>query len=267
MPTLYLIQARAASTYLCDACGLPIPRGTGHFRHDPHPFARHYRGEKTLHFCRGCIVGADPDMPDKITGRIRVPAVQVMDRGRSDRQVEQLQLEPVRISLVGVAPILVERFAADPDAVHSLSPSDFEEFVCDRLYAMGLEPRRVGSTNQKDGGVDIVFWPRAKGAFPFLGAAQVKHHRDPSIAEGPGTVRDFAGVIAGHPFSAGILVTNTSFSPDAQWFAREHAGLIRLRDYHDVRRWMLNQFDDEAEWREIPSSITLCPGVVVKLRG
>jgi hypothetical protein len=131
---------------------------------------------------------------------------------------------------------------------------------------MGFEPLRVGPTNRKDGGIDVVFWPRLSGAFPFLGAAQVKHHHDMSIKEGPATVRDFAGVIAGHEFNAGIIVTNTSFSPDAQWFARERAKLLRLRDFTDIRRWMFNNFSDEAEWREIPKSIELSPGIIVKIR-
>ena len=86
------------------------------------------------------------------------------------------------------------------------------------------------------------------------------------MPEGPGNVRDFAGAIAGHPFSAGIFVTNTSFTPDALLFADRHGGMVRLRDYTDVRRWMLGEFDDEAEWREMPLSITLCPGVVVNIR-
>lgn len=177
-----------------------------------------------------------------------------------------MHLEPIRIRVVGIAPALVRQLAQDPGLVHRLSADEFEEFVCDRFYAMGLEPKMAGGTTQKDGGVDIVFWPRAKGAFPFLGAVQVKHHRDPSASEGPGNVRDFAGAIAGHPFSAGIFVTNTSFTPDARWFADRQAGLVRLRDYPDIRRWMLGDFDDDAEWREMPSSITLCPGVVVKIR-
>ncbi|HET7460779.1 MAG TPA: restriction endonuclease, partial [Longimicrobium sp.] len=83
---------------------------------------------------------------------------------------------------------------------------------------------------------------------------------------GPGTVRDFAGAIAGHAFNAGMLISNTSFSPDAQWFARERAKLIRLRDFSDIRRWLLNDFSNAAEWRELPSSIEVCPGVVVKIR-
>ncbi len=271
MRTLYLIRTNAAGTYLCDACGAPIPRGRSHFRHDPHSAARFYRGEKSLHLCVNCVLDADPPPPEKLTGRIRMPAVQVMQQQlRLETVVQEAQwqprLQPIRIEAVGIAPALVRQLATDPELVHRLSADEFEEFICDRLYAMGMEPKRVGGTTQKDGGVDVVFWPRAKGAFPFLGAAQVKHHRDPSLPEGPGNVRDFVGAIAEHPFSAGIFVTNTSFTPDARWFADRQAGLIRLRDYRDLRRWMMGEFDDDAEWREMPSSITLCPGVVVKIR-
>jgi len=60
-----------------------------------------------------------------------------------------------------------------------------------------------------------------------------------------------AGAILGHPFNAGFVVTNTTFSPDAEWYAREHAKLIRLRGFDDIRRWVCGNFTDEAEWREV----------------
>lgn len=169
------------------------------------------------------------------------------------------------VDVIGVGRILAKHLAHDPTLVHGLSPEEFEELICDRLSAMGLEARRVGGAFQKDGGIDIVFWSNGSN-FPFLGAAQVKHHRTPRTNEGVGSVRDFAGAIAGQPFGAGIIVTNTSFTADAEWFARERAKLIRLRDYHDVRRWLLGDFADDAEWREIPESIQLCPGVTIDLR-
>ncbi|MDO8836906.1 MAG: restriction endonuclease [Vicinamibacterales bacterium] len=150
--------------------------------------------------------------------------------------------------------------------MHSLTPSQFEAFVCDRLFAMGFEPRQVGKTNRKDGGVDIVFWPRANLSFPFLGAVQLKHHRNVLEHEGPKVVREFAGAIAGHPFNAGVVVTNTSFSPDAEWFAQQHARLVRLRGFSDLCRWIAGAFGDDAEWREVPKSIELCPGIVIKIR-
>jgi hypothetical protein len=287
--TLYLIQTRARSDYICPACQRKIPRGSLHFRHDPYPLARVYRREPTTHWCRQCILASDPSPQDPETGRIRVPAVLVTHRAsqepvrelpplepipaphgtnRASRElVTQLPLwTPIQVEFIGIGHILSDQLAKDPSLIYSIKSGEFEEFICDRLFAMGFEPRRVGETNRKDGGVDVVFWPRLTGAFPFLGAAQVKHHHNPVIKEGSGTVRDFAGTIAGFPFNAGLLITNTLFTPDAEWFAREHAKLIRLRDFRDIRRWLFNNFDDEAEWREIPNSIELCPGIVIRIR-
>jgi restriction endonuclease Mrr len=182
------------------------------------------------------------------------------------RDVQLPLFAPLRVQLVGIGQILSEQLTENPSLIYQISPEDFEEFICERLFAMGLEPKRIGEINRKDGGVDIIFYPRLTCAFPFLGAAQVKHHRNPNTKEGPATVREFAGTIAGRSFNAGLLVTNTSFSPDAMWFAREHAKLLRLRDLVDIQRWLLNNFSDEEEWREIPTSIELCPGVIIKIR-
>jgi hypothetical protein len=69
-----------------------------------------------------------------------------------------------------------------------------------------------------------------------------------------------------HGFNAGLLVTNTAFTPDAEWFAREHARLLRLRGFSDIGRWLELDFSDDAEWREIPREIEVCPGVVIPIR-
>jgi hypothetical protein len=137
-------------------------------------------------------------------------------------------------------------------------------FVTD-CSAWGLR-RRVTNTFRKDGGLDILFWPRLAGAFPFLGAAQVKYHRNALAKVGAGAVRDFAGALACQAFGAALLVTNTGFSPDAEWFERERAKLLRLRGLEDIRRWIENNFSANEECREIPSSIELCPGTIVKVR-
>ena len=264
--TLYLIEARARNEYRCSACQRRIQQGSYYFRHDPHPMARRARQKQTTHWCHDCIAASAPGPKDPV-GRLWVPTVRVLNPVQaSARQDELPLLNPLRVELIGIGPVLSERLRLEPTLIHQVTPDEFEEFVCDRLFAMGFEPRRVGAINRKDGGVDVLFWPRLRGAFPFLGAAQVRHHRSPSTVEGSPTVRDFAGTLAAHPFNAGLLVTNTSFSPDAEWFARAHARLVRLRDFTDIRRWLLGNFGDEAEWREIPSSIELCPGVVVRIR-
>lgn len=266
MATLYLIETHAKTLYFCSACNKAIPRGTAYFRHDPHPSARQHRGQKTSHWCRDCIIASDPGLKDQVIGRLRIPAVRILASSSEQSEINEGLFAPVRVQIVSIRQLLTERLLADPTLIHRLTPDDFEEFICERLFVMGMEPKRIGPTNRKDGGIDIVFWPRTNVKFPFLGAAQIKHHRNPDVSEGPSTVRDFAGAIANSRFNAGILVTNTSFSPDAQWFARERAKLIRLRELDDIRRWLIGNFDDDAEWREIPSYIELCPGVTVKIR-
>jgi hypothetical protein len=249
--SLFLNEARAKYDYACSNCGVRIRRGDRHFRHDPHPYARIFRNQRTSHWCAACI-DPIPVHVDPITRRRRIRRI-------SDGLLRLV--EPVRVELVQVGPVITEWLARDPQAIYRITPEQFEEFVCDRLAAMGLEAARVGSINRKDGGLDVMFWPRRGAAFPFLGAAQVKHHKNPAFSEGPRSVRELAGTIANHPINAALLVTNTSFTPDAQWFARERAKLIRLRGFQDMKRWIAGEFEDSNEWREIPSSLELCPGV------
>ncbi len=99
---------------------------------------------------------------------------------------------------------------------------------------------------------------------PFLAAVQVKHHPRgaPTRVE---SVRDLHGALtSAHSFfHMGILVTNTRFTPDAAWFADQNRQLLRLRDLPHLRRWLRNDFDNEAEWQEFPSKVTLTPGVEI----
>lgn len=172
---------------------------------------------------------------------------------------------PLRVELIGIAEIVQTWLAADPSMLHQLSPAQFQEFICDRLVAMGQEVKQVGGVYNKDGGIDIVFWPKARNVIGTLGVVQAKHHRDPSKKEGSGSVRDFRGAISGKEFGAAILATNTAFTPDAEWVARQRPNLIRLRDFVDLKRWIANDFSNWEEWREMPDSIELCPGVTVKI--
>lgn len=226
-----------------------------------------FRGHVTSHWCKSCI-DSSPHWLDQGSGRVRVRTT--IPPGPPQLYGDKNQMppfvEPIRIEVIGIGPTLSRYLASDPELVHQLSPNQFEEFICDRLFAMGMEPRRTGNVNQRDGGIDIFFWPRGKSSFPFLGAAQVKHHRNSSKKEGTSTVRNLVGALADHPISAAMLVTNTFFTADAQWYARERAKLIRLRDYDDITRWLNNRFGRDEDWREIPKEIELGPGLVFKLR-
>ena len=244
-----LTTDQASADRTCLQCSMPIGQGKTLYEH---------RTFGT--YCETCVETAEPAWLSARRGGSSDGNAPAVIRAYEARPVTRLD---VRIASVGS--ILARRIVTFPGLIYRVTPSEFEDLVCDRLSAMGLEPHKVGHTHRKDGGVDILFWPRRYQAFPFLGAVQVKHHSEPGRLVPPFVVRDFAGVVAGHQFNAGLLVTNTGFSPDAHWFAKHHGRLLRLRDLQDLQRWLRNDFAAEEEWREIPDSIELCPGVIIPI--
>lgn len=264
---LFLREHAARREYECHGCGRAIPKKVLYFRHDPHAFDAAFRGRRASQWCHPCIDGS-PAVFDPSTGRFRLRVVDVLPSQQFPQAVNpdgqrRLYFEPVRVELLAVGAQLVRHLLEDPEVIYKISPDQFEELICDRLTAMGLDVTRVGSINRKDGGIDIFFWPKPSSAFPFLGAAQVKHHRNPKDSVGPAPVRDLAGAASRQHLAAALLVTNTGFTPDANWFAASQRSLIRLRDHSAVQRWLQGQFKDSSEWREIPETIEVCPGIVV----
>jgi len=172
--------------------------------------------------------------------------------------------EPYIVSIIPFSEDQLRWFAEDPDRIRAMSPRSFQRFVADRLDAMGLEVQMVGDVYRKDGGLDLIAYPkRDRCQFPFLLAVQAKHHHLGHASTTVSEVRDFHGAFTsrGLPFGTGLLVTNTSFTPDAQWFADNNRAILRLRDLEDLKRWLRNDFENESEWREIPESIEVAPGV------
>jgi hypothetical protein len=263
---LYLRQSRARGVYTCFVCKSYIPRGTVYYRDEPHPAARNR--QPVRHLCTSCvdIIDEEGTKSPRLWRRHPLPwsdGAQI--NLQFDGGAHEAIVRPTQVRLISATRPLLERLAEDFEEVHQLSPEDFEAFTAERFEAMGFHVKRAGASNQKDGGIDFVFLPQGPTAFPFLGAVQVKHHRSPLKFMDPKPIREFSAVLGAHPFDVGILVTNTTFTPDAQWFAKNHAPLLRLRDGQDLRRWIQCQFTDLEEWREIPTTIELCPGVVIEI--
>lgn len=241
---------RARNWYECAICQSSIQKGQYYYRDDPHPMARKHRGQTARQICVHCIKSDIYLEEQRSTGQIEIP----FDESLS---------VPVRVDLVDVTQVLLERLRLDPDEIYRITDEQLEELVCERLSAMRFEARRTGRANRKDGGIDIFFWN--EGHFPIIGAAQVKHHRARNRSNGPEIIRDFRGVLATHPVQFGVVITNTTFTVDARWFADQQQGLIRLRDGEDLRKWVNDEFVSDELWRTVPAKIELCPGVEIEI--
>lgn len=245
--------------------------------------ARYRRGEAVKHICLKCafmigiarVKGPSTDgesvlieFPPPIFFEVgaalpssQEPLLQLaLEFGADLRKGDELLPCNTHIEIVDVSTDLLEGLRRDPAELLSISPEQFEQFLCGRLSEMGLDSERVGSIYAPDGGIDIVSWPRERSPFPFLLAVQAKHHADMARKVGPGAVRQMQAIVDRLPFQAGLIVTNTAFTANARWVAQNRPHLVRLRDFDDLKRWIFDNFLDETEWREIPESIEYMPG-------
>lgn len=256
----YIRISRARYDYECARCSSSILKGQHYFRHEPHPYASMRGRAESRQLCLHCVLGRKAAGPflDAIKNSTQLPlGFELTPNG--------FLLFPPRVELINFTPQLVRLFSREPERMRELSADAFELLICDRLDDMGFELIRVGQgTYRKDGGIDIVAWPRVS-AVPCLMAVQVKHTASLARRIGPAPVRDLQGAIKTTGLNVGLLVTNTTFTPDAKWVAEQLPLLMRLRDFHDLRRWLRSEYLREHEWRDIPSELVIAPGVIIKL--
>lgn len=263
MPYIRLSHAR--NSYTCGKCGSVISRRAPYFRDDPYPFARMRGVAETRHLCMECVLGKD-------AAAKFLSAVIRSDQLPSDQLPLGFELTrngflrfPALIEVADITPQIIQLLGENPERIRELSPDKFEDLICNRLDGIGFDLERVGSNAfQKDGGIDIIAWPRSV-TVPFLMAVQVKHTTSAHRTIGPGPVRELMGAVEMHNLNVGMLVTNTTFTPDARWAAQQRPFLMRLRDIEDLQRWLRGEDVLERGWQDIPSEIQVCPGVIVKL--
>ena len=169
------------------------------------------------------------------------------------------------VRVVDFSPELLQFLQEDPTRLRSLTPDQFERFVAERLDRMGYNVTLTGSTNRKDGGIDLIAVPKLADLGSHVIAGQMKHHRGDQK-----TGRDAIDRLLAWKdsyFGVGLLVTNTSFTHDAVWTAQQERNtrFLRLRDFTDLKRWLEGRFGEEGDWREIPDRIELAPGVVIEI--
>jgi restriction system protein len=132
-----------------------------------------------------------------------------------------------------VASTLLERLKTVP-------PARFEAIVLQVLVAMGYAGSRghsehVGKTN--DGGIDGVLYLDRLGLERIY--VQAKRWQAPV---GAPTVREFAGTMDGEGATKGVILSTSSFTPEARKFLSKSTKTIRLVDGLELARLMV-EFD------------------------
>lgn len=96
-----------------------------------------------------------------------------------------------------------------------LSPFEFETLVSNLFRQIGLETRLTRSS--RDGGVDVV----AYDTRPILGGKVVIQAKRYKNTVGVSAVRDLFGTMLNEGANKGILVTTSSYGPDAYEFSKD----------------------------------------------
>jgi len=168
-----------------------------------------------------------------------------------------------RIEVINLSPVILKWLQEDFARINKLTAEQFEDLVADRLTKAGLSVVKTGKTNTPDGGIDLIASSRSSPV-PYLLAAQIKHSRTNRLVSA-NVVRDFRGAISALPIDIGVIVTNTSFTPDAEWTARQLPKLIRLRNIEDLKLWLADELDAFSILRDLPSSIEVAPNLVIPI--
>jgi restriction system protein len=132
---------------------------------------------------------------------------------------ELVAVKPIReYSMVDRRFVQEEDIASTMDSrpnLMDLDPFEFENLVSNLFTKMGLETKQTRSS--KDGGVDAI----AFDTRPILGGKIVIQAKRYKNTVGVSAVRDLYGTMINEGASKGILVTTSSYGPDAFHFSKD----------------------------------------------
>ncbi|WP_462169719.1 restriction endonuclease [Pseudoalteromonas xiamenensis] len=129
---------------------------------------------------------------------------------------------------------ILERIKYNPDAIHNLTPRQFEEMVAELMIKRGYEVDLTKAT--RDGGKDLIIANHTDiGNFMYY--VECKKYA-PTNPVGVNLVRELAGTISADRVTAGIMITSSYYSPDAVEFSENFRHQISLIDFIRLKEWM-----------------------------
>jgi len=129
---------------------------------------------------------------------------------------------------------ILDRIKYNPDAIHNLTPRQFEEMVAELMIKRGYEVDLTKST--RDGGKDLIIANHTDiGNFMYY--VECKKYA-PKNPVGVNLVRELVGTIFADKVTAGIMITSSYYSHDAVEFSKNFRHQISLIDFIKLKEWM-----------------------------
>ena len=140
-------------------------------------------------------------------------------------------------SLVQIVPFvdkaLIEKLKHCPDALRNIDRRKFEEVVAEIFDGFGYDVELTKRT--RDGGKDIIAIKRREVNLKFLIECK---RPDPGNPVRIAAARELWAVKNDEGASKGILVTTTSFTPEAHLFVERHCWELEARDFAGLQQWI-----------------------------
>jgi Restriction endonuclease len=140
----------------------------------------------------------------------------------------------VNVETVPMTDELMRYLAARPNEVHRLTSRKFEQLIARVFDKKGYGVELTQAT--RDDGFDILA-RRSDGLTNSVFLIECKRFA-PHNHVGVGIVRSLYGVVQQRRATAGIVVTTSFFTKDAQRFQQSVANQLELNDYFAVSRWL-----------------------------
>ena len=143
-------------------------------------------------------------------------------------------VEAARPQIIVASEALASKLKRNVEAVHKLSPRQFEKLICELLEDMGWSVFLTPQTH--DGGSDILA-RRNTGLSEILCLVQAKKYsqRRPVGVE---LVRTMYGTLCDSDATSALLITTSSFTSKARELQRRHRYRLDLKDYADLASWI-----------------------------
>jgi hypothetical protein len=139
----------------------------------------------------------------------------------------------IQIDLNEINAELIAYLAKHPEYLRQLHHRKFEELIAEIIRSKGFEVTLTPKT--RDGGKDIIALYKSPFGHQMFIVECKRYKEDNKV--GVELVRGLYGVKAAERYNQAILITTSTFTPDAKEFVKPLRFELQLKDYNDVTQW------------------------------